>query len=250
MAIFITCPCGEQYKEKIVDILGVQIRSRCPACDGDPKGTQKGRETALAALDLAEKVARNTRLALIPPRFEDSTLENYDISVSQNAEVAYFYAAQYCDKIKECVEGGVSMIFAGTHGTGKTHLGISILKKALGIGLTGQFISARNIPLGIKDTYHQTKSELGAIREFVTPQLLIIDELRQEDVKGPNSDWGRGKLFAVLDERYLAKKATIITSNITRELVRECLTAEGLDRLLQGKLKERMPIFDWESYRK
>ncbi|EQD56002.1 DNA replication protein dnaC, partial [mine drainage metagenome] len=68
--------------------------------------------------------------------------------------------------------------FYGNTGTGKTHLACAIANELLRQGKSALFVRAYEVLRTIRDTWKGgEKTELAVIREFVAPDLLILDEV-------------------------------------------------------------------------
>lgn len=113
-----------------------------------------------------------------------------------------------------------NLFFYGTVGTGKSFLSYCIAKELLHRGHSVIYFSST----GLFDTLarysfdHKLKDSLYNIYEdLYNCDLVIIDDLGTE----LTNSFVTSQLFACLNERHLRKKATIISSNLTLEELRE-----------------------------
>ena len=91
-------------------------------------------------------------------------------------------------------------------------------------------------------------SESAAMDFFAGLKLLIIRDLGVKDV----TDTARANLTNILDRRYNAEKAVLITTNSAPQTLSDLLDPRILDRLREvGVYHNSKPflVCDWESYR-
>ena len=127
-----------------------------------------------------------------------------------------------------------NIIIIGTVGLGKTHIAKSYLHQACIEGYTCLFSSAAEI---IEDLMAaQERKELNkAIKKYIKPQCLVIDELGFI----PIDKHGCDLFFQVISRRH-EQNATIITSNRTYKQWCEIfnndaiVTSAILDRILEN----------------
>lgn len=218
----------------------------CPQCQSikDKENEIKRR----AAEDSERKKAVwNNRLgrAAIPERFADRTFENY-IVTCEHSKSALATAKDYADRFDEVIKKGTCLIFSGDVGTGKTHLAISIANEILKRDYQPVFVSVIKAMRKIKETYAKdsTVSEDEAIRYFIEPDLLILDEVGVQF----GSDTEKLYLFEIINGRYEQTKPTILISNLGTKELEGFIGARAMDRLREcgGKAV----IFNWKSYRR
>lgn len=108
----------------------------------------------------------------------------------------------------ELVSEGRNVIFSGPPGRGKTHLAIAIGYRAIQNGFSTKFVGAS----ALIDQLHDA-SRAGRLQEataaWVEPHVLIIDEVGYL-THAPDA---ANVLFGVVDQRYLARKPMVFTTN-------------------------------------
>ncbi len=113
-----------------------------------------------------------------------------------------------------------NLFFYGTVGTGKSFLSCCIAKELLDRGNSVIYFSARSLFDRISEYTFRTKDK-EALAQFYNDlhgcDLLIIDDLGTEVV----NTFVASELFSCLNERHLRQKATIISSNISLEELRD-----------------------------
>lgn len=108
----------------------------------------------------------------------------------------------------ELISEGRNLILSGKPGRGKTHLAVAIAYRAIQNGFTARFVSAGDLI----DTL-AAASRTGRLREatatWTEPHVLVIDEVGYLH-HAPDA---ANVLFGVVDQRYLARKPMIFTTN-------------------------------------
>ncbi len=108
----------------------------------------------------------------------------------------------------ELVTEGRNLVLSGRPGRGKTHLAVAIAYRAIQNGFTARFVGAGDL---IDDL--GTASRQGRLREataaWVEPHVLVIDEVGYLH----HSEDAANVLFGVVDQRYLARKPMVFTTN-------------------------------------
>ncbi|MFZ5479222.1 MAG: IS21-like element helper ATPase IstB [Myxococcota bacterium] len=108
----------------------------------------------------------------------------------------------------ELVSEGRNLILSGKPGRGKTHLAVAIAYRAIQNGFTARFVGASALidELGLA-------SRAGKLREattaWVEPHVLVIDEVGYLN----HAEDAANVLFGVVDQRYLARKPMVFTTN-------------------------------------
>ena len=177
--------------------------------------------------------------ANISPRFTEKSLGNFKIENKNQEQVingVYQFLAQF--------ESSTGLIFMGKPGTGKSHLSTAIAKEVIyKKGRTAVITTAMKMIRQIKSSWKdESTNEETAIRKFITPDLLVIDEIGVQF----GSDTERLYLTEIINDRYEWMKQTIILTNLTTEELQHILGERVLDRFKEGG---QVLIFDWKSYR-
>ena len=153
-------------------------------------------------------------------------------------------------EIMEIVDGDFidnfqNVIFIGSPGSGKTHIGISIGVEACRRGKTVLFYTAAQ--LGNKLVEMQDSLELSNfITKLKRVDLLLIDELGYVELSNTTTQL----MFQIFSERY-EKGSIFVSTNLEfqewpKVFHNERMTAAILDRLIHNS---KIVVFDGPSYR-
>ncbi len=121
------------------------------------------------------------------------------------------------------------LVLAGSNGCGKTHLAVAIAKRCLENGSTVLFAIVPDLLDRLRAAFAPTAEEtydeeFARMREV---EVLILDDLGSEQSTG----WAMEKLFQLLNYRYNARMATIITTNM--------VDLEGIAPRLRSRMRDR-----------
>jgi len=147
------------------------------------------------------RIERATRKAKFPYL---KTLEEFDFTFQRSIERKTL--GRYLGT--ELVEQGRCLVLLGRPGRGKTHLSIALAYKAIQAGYDARFTTAAQL-LSELDRAGREGQLDEALRVFVDPHVLVIDELGYLGY-GPDA---ANALFQVVDQRYLKRRPILITTN-------------------------------------
>lgn len=154
---------------------------------------------------------RQLRLAQIPPRFEQSSFASFDLpgrgrSIQAAHRAAIAYVREWLPGVRDN-----GLLLHGPVGTGKTHLGVSIVRELVaGKGARGLFVDFRDLLKKVQASYSDaTTSEAKIFGPVFEADVVVLDELGAMRT----TDWVADCIERILGERYNSGKSTIITTN-------------------------------------
>ncbi len=191
----------------------------CPACEGtgwSPIETDGVRRVTPCTCQEVERAEVLLKQALIPPRYEHCALENFDIRKDKESgqpipslREAKFYAQKFVDEYPT----DFGLLFVGSTGVGKTHLGVAVLRELmLRKGIECLFYDFLKLLKDIRDSYNPVSetSELTVLQPVLDIEVLLLDEMAASDP----TDWVKETLQHIINSRYNQKKVTLITTTL------------------------------------
>lgn len=139
------------------------------------------------------------------------------------------------------------LILYGPSGTGKDHLLVAAMGKALvGHGLNVEWRNGLALYAAVRDTFSTGGTEYGVLGDLINADVLAISDPLPPS--GGLTEFQQGTLFRVLDERYSANRPTWMTINVADYAELEArLGVSTADRLRDGATVIHC---NWPSYRK
>lgn len=138
---------------------------------------------------------------------------------------AYRRARVYAEQLKSQVEGQISSVLLGPYGIGKTHLACAILNAVRAQGVPCLFVSGNQLFQAL----YASDFDENIIKKAIDVPVLCFDDLDKMQVKDDGS-YQKTTLFNLFNQRYLAKRPCIITTNAEDDL-RQWLHGAVLSRL-------------------
>lgn len=220
------------------------IETKCNICnDTGWKYTDKG--VVRCECQLAYKQNVLLKALNIPVRYQHATLDNFKV-------ISKFGHSILIDRIREYIysdeyKDGKGFFFYGTHGVGKTHLAVSILKELyLKQNITGIFYDTRILLYDLKATFDGSSNTRDLLVSVISAPVLILDDLGAERL----SDWAKDILHYIIVKRYNDKLPVIITSNFELEKDGgiEVDIEEKFGKGIVSRIKEMCYIINVEGY--
>lgn len=161
----------------------------------------------------------------------------------ENAE-AYRIVNTYRKNLEENLNTGKGLILRGPAGTGKTSLGVCLLKEALKIGKWCLMISMPNL---LDNMLTLSKGDSVAFMSYEQKlrnvPLLLLDDFGAEYSK---SEWVAAKVESIIIDRYNRMRPIILTTNYSDSWTKDNYSQRIYDRL-RGEYQEA--VFMGASHR-
>ncbi len=141
---------------------------------------------------------------------------------------------------------GLSVLFVGTSGLGKTHLARALGWSLCQKGRRVRFTTLSSMALDLL-TAEATGALKKAMLEYTNPALLILDEIGYMVLREPESNL----VFQILSQRYEARRSTAVTTNKPFGEWNQTFHNDAMAHAVIDRLAERSEVFHLEgkSYR-
>lgn len=201
-------------------------------------------EEEYQTLQQRERLFRLSRVAGIPPRFANKTLDTYQAE-SKEQQQGLSFARDYVTNFQQYFEAGRCIALCGNPGTGKTHLACGIAHALLSQERPVRYATVLDVIRTIRETWRHDsqEAESAVLRRLISVDLLILDEVGVQF----GTEAEKIQLFQVIDGRYQAVRPTILISNLDVKGLTNYLGERTIDRLRENN--GRMLIFTGESWR-
>lgn len=185
-------------------------------------------------------------VAGIPKRYYDMSFEylkQHGTFPKENKE-AYRIVNEYRQNLEQNLNTGKGLILRGPAGTGKTSLGVCLLKEALAISKGCLMISMPNL---LDNMLTLSKGDSVAFMSYEQKlrniPLLLLDDFGAEYSK---SEWVAAKVESIIIDRYNRMRPIILTTNYSEGWTKDHYSQRIYDRL-RGEYQEA--IFMGASHR-
>lgn len=183
----------------------------CPECGGIGLIQTGPHSSRRCSCQLAEAIAGRVRRAGFPPAFNyGDPLKSY--RTTEHNRRAQLAAERY---IADFVPGGTptGLLFAGSVGTGKTHLAIGIARRLIETkGIEVRFVDVRELLDRLRSSYDADSAETPTriVKPIVEADLIVIDELGA----ARPTDWVFETQELLIGQLYNRMKPVIVTTNL------------------------------------
>ena len=211
----------------------------CPMCDEIHDAEVIERRAAIAERQAEAKLKRQN----IEPMYSASTLDNLEPLTDAHTRATKYARSMVADRCGK-------LVLLGNHGTGKTHLAVSIVRE-----LDGAIYTMYEIGSRIRASYVSgaRETELQIVGELARLPMLAIDEIGRTKGSEAETNW----ISYIIDKRHTRRLPLVLISN--RHLRRDCKNG-GCARCLENYIAEdvmsrlaedgRMVVFDGDDYRR
>ncbi len=153
---------------------------------------------------------------------------NLSLEQQENLEEAYRIALDFA----KSPEGWI--VFMGQTGCGKTHLAAAIANYRYQAGQPASFVVVPEFLDHLRSTFSpDSKVSYDQLFESVkNARLLILDDFGEQST----TTWAREKLYQVINYRYNARLATVITTRYSTEEILEEIDSSISSRLIDPKI--------------
>jgi DNA replication protein DnaC len=182
-----------------------------------------------------EECARQRFAAMVMEEAKSATLRRYRLDAGRYARMtmdSYRPDAVYPSQetAKEAVRAMVTTWASGDWsagillaspdvGIGKTHLAIAAAREGVMLyrpGIGEQILAVWDMPSFV-DAVRHTYDDGGTAELMISvqkPVILVLDDIGTEHVSRESRSWYQGLMFQIVNARWLARRATIVTTNL------------------------------------
>ena len=134
----------------------------------------------------------------------------------------------------EFIRTGTNIVFIGPTGVGKTGLASGLLLRALQDGYRGRFIKAQDL---FDEMYASLadRSTRKLLNQLIRFDLIVIDEFGYLNLKPEQTNI----FFKLMEERYVQKRATLVTTNMEYDDWAGFLNNRPLTEALLSRVRHR-----------
>jgi DNA replication protein DnaC len=216
------------------EVTSLRSEKACPlgVCDGS--GWILGPEDVARPCECRERLIARARgrgvASVIPAKYRGVGFERPPVTSIEPTVVRA--VRTYCASLGENLDAGRGLWLMGDVGTGKTTLAMLVSKTALEAGRSVAIYSLPKMLARIRRTYDAEAGEqsyLDFFERLTAVDLLHIDDLGAEK----RSDWVLEQLYALVNERYEAKRSIVVTTNLDQTQLEEQIGPRTVSRLVE-----------------
>lgn len=164
---------------------------------------------------------------------------NLPLEQQQNLELA-------CETSRNFAESPDGwLILAGVNGCGKTHLAAAIVNYRYKLGKPALFIVVPDFLDHLRSTFSpDSKITYDQLSEAVrTAELLVLDDFGEQ----ASTPWVQEKLYQIINYRYNARLATVITTSLTFEEMDTRIRSRFIDKKISNPFHITVPDYRGDS---
>lgn len=215
-------------------------------CDGSgfvvDEETLTARDCGCRPARIAQARARSLE-ARIPARYRAISFEHSDvIDMERRFPTQVRELRSYVRELGANLDAGRGLWLTGGFGTGKTALAMIVSRAAIDRGRSVAIYSCPRLLAMIRESIDspsrasaqfggQAAHGAGGVLDFLD-QLAAVDLLHIDDLGAEHrTEWVLEQLYSIVNARYQEERATLITSNLSRDELAEQLGERIVSRL-------------------
>ena len=186
-------------------------------------GDTPSRSEILYAAHLLEKKKQAAR---IPEKYRNETFESFNVPIEDSRNIALLKQWVKTIATVKTYPHFAACCITGKNGSGKTHLGISLLER---MSYDGMYLESEELVVRIlrARSYKSAISEEGLLKSLVDSSLIVLDEIG----RGQNAEVEQHIIFKLVNMRYKCNKPIVLISNKAREDFQDFIGKAVVDRI-------------------
>lgn len=232
--------CGQHGQYLATHIFGEHF-TRCPTCMEEAAREERARDARREQEARDSDRRRRLRASGLTGRQLQQTFEAF-VADTPDKEKSKSIVQRFATGIS--AGEWAALLIVGPTGTGKTHLAAAACLKAIDAGHHAQFLSGGTLGRQVRATWARSTdvTEVDLIARWAGVDLLVLDEVGLT----AQTEFEERLLHDVVDQRYVAGRPVLITSNLRLDDLRAHLGERCWDRLRENG---RAVVCEWESHR-
>jgi DNA replication protein DnaC len=221
---------------------GHEVWSPCRGCIKAAKEADLQAEADRLVEERRERLEAVLRGTLLPERLIGQTFETYFVETPEQQH-ALDRVRDLALRFDHHCRVGTMLVLAGGVGTGKSHLAGAALQAVVPHHL-GLYVKTSGLIRMVRATWARgsERTEGEVLDDLIRVDLLAIDEIGLQY----GTDAEKTLMLEVIDGRYMARKPTILMTNLDAEAFKAFVGERLYDRLREVG---RWVNFSWGSYR-
>lgn len=209
--------CGEIRSSLCIGgFVGEDRMTACPALMAFAERQRRAaRAKEYSAMFPVERRYKTADIGAVPSFVESAHWKEYDALQSNAKRIIATVKAKQSDS--------PTFLFVGTYGSGKTHLACAICNALAHDGYSAVFCPVSDTLQRLKA--HWGRTDYDAIDVQDSSEALLIEAMQEADLlvlddygtQSSNSAWAAERIYMVLNARYNAGRATLITTNLDQD---------------------------------
>jgi DNA replication protein DnaC len=199
------------------------------------------------------KTATLRRYKLDVGRYGHMTLENYQPDAVYPSQAAAREVVRTMVATWASGDWSAGILLASPDvGIGKTHLAIAAAREGVMLyrpGIGERILAVWDMPSFV-DAVRHTYDDGGTADLMVSvqePVILVLDDIGTEHVSKESRTWYQGLMFQIVNARWLARRATIVTTNLDADDLWAWVGPRVFSRLIE--LTDAPVLMQGEDYR-
>ena len=214
--------------------------SRCELCGGSgwiDDEEAGGVRPCSCRVSMINRRRAGSLSAVVPRRYRGASFERPPVTEMPDGQVQM--VRRYVRELDERLDDGRGLWFFGDVGTGKTTLAMIVSQGAIDAGRSVAIYSLPRLLAEIRGTFEEDNnaSYVSLLDRLADVDLLQVDDLGAEKT----SAWVLEQLYSIINSRYEAEKAIVVTTNLERDELAAQIGERTVSRL--EEMCEIVPLF-------